>query len=180
MLRWLFPTLLLTLTGAPFGLQNRLETEQVRWKSPVQLVVPEPVSGNPAILLASSGPTPPDLASVVGQAPDDTGLHADARRPRVILDVSKDQVDQNESFTIRVTGSSDGGGGIAAIWWWATGTSDPALHDIHIDVCNGTSTCSGRWQVSTDDSWSEIWIHARARDRNGRDADEVTRDIWVR
>jgi hypothetical protein len=179
MLRWLIPTLLLTLTGAPVGLQHRLDTERVRWTSPVQLVVSEPVSGNPAPMLASSGPAPPASASVVGRARDDTGLNADARRSWVMLDVSKGQVDQNESFTIQVTGRGDGAG-IAAIWWWASGTSDPALHTMHISLCNGTSTCSDRWQVSTDDGWSAIWIHARARDQYGRDADEVTRDIWVR
>jgi hypothetical protein len=180
MLRWLLPTLLLTLTGAPFGLQQRLDTGQVRLTSPVQLVVPEPVSGNPAPLLASSGPRSQASATVVERARDDTGLNADARRPSVILDVSKDQVDQNEGFTIYVTGRSDGDGGVAAIWWWATGTSDPALNDVHVSQCSGTSTCSGRWQVSTDDGLSEILIHARARDQYGRDADEVTRDIWVR
>jgi hypothetical protein len=180
MLRLLFLTLALTLTEAPLGLQNRPEIEEVRWKSPIQLVVPAPVSGNPAPLLASSGPASPALASVVERAPDDTGLYAGARPPWVILDLSKDQVDQNESFTIQVTGRSDDSGGVAAIWWWASATSDPALNDIHTYLCGGTSTCSGRWQVSTDDGWSDISIHARARDRYGRDADEVIRDIWVR
>jgi hypothetical protein len=180
MLRWLFPTLLLVLTRAPFGLENRLETEHVHATLPVQLVVPVRVSDSSAPPLASSGPTSPALRLVVGRAPKDTGLIVDARRPSVSLDVSKDQVDQNESFTIWVTGRSDGGSGVDVIWWWATGAADAGLHGTHIYPCSGMSTCSGSWQASSGDGWSQIWIHARARDRYGRDADEVTRDVWVR
>lgn len=180
MLRWLLPTLLLTLAGAPFGLQDHPQAEQARWQSAVQLAVPVPLSGEPAPMLSSAGPTSPALALVAGRVPDDAGLNAAAGRPWVDLDLSKDQIDPNESFNIRVTGRSDGDGGVAAIWWWATGTSDPELHNIHMHNCGGASTCSSMWQVGTNDGWSAIWIHARARDRYGRDADEISREIWVR
>ena len=135
---------------------------------------------------APPGPPAPTPAPIAPPAAGATATPTPTRqpftpgKPSVELRLEDDEVVQGETFTLRIEAVEDGGSGISAIWWWATGTSDPTLNDVHIDLCNGTSTCSGRWQVSTDDGWSQIWIHARARDRSGRDANEVTRDIWVR
>jgi hypothetical protein len=179
----------MTWVDGPFGLQSRLNTEQFPWESLADLAVPEPVSGAVARPLSAPLPPvavvpPPDHVAPESDVAEhvlaDNGNDNDDPRPRVVLDVSKDQVDRNESFEIRVAGHHHGDGGISKVWWWASGTDDPDLRDTHIHECDDTSSCGHAWQQSTDNGGRTIRIHARARDRDGRDSDEAIREIRVR
>jgi hypothetical protein len=100
-------------------------------------------------------------------------------RPSVSLFISKDEVNRNESFEIRVSAEREHAARLSRIWWWATNTDDSQLRDTHTHECDDSDSCRHEWQESTHDGGRTIRIHARARDRDGRDSDEVTTDIRV-
>ena len=146
---------------------------------------------NAAVVAAGGCPPPaPPMAAVPPPAPvviverSDNGNgndnDNDDHRPSVSLDVSRGEVGRNESFEIRVRAERERANRISKIWWWATDTDDRNLRDTHTHDCDDSDTCRNDWQESTDDGGRTIRIHAVARDRNGRDSDEVTRDIRVR
>ena len=111
---------------------------------------------------------------------NDNGNDNSDHRPSVSLDVSKGEVDRHESFEIRVSAQREHASRLDKIWWWATDTNDSHLRDDHTHACDDADSCRNDWQESTDDGGRTIRIHARARDRDGQDSDEVTRDIRVR
>jgi hypothetical protein len=104
----------------------------------------------------------------------------DHRRPSVSLDVSRNDVNRGERFEIRVTGHREGDSRLERIWWWATDTNDSRLRDSHTHDCNDSDECRETWQESADNGGQTIRIHAQARNRDGQDSDEVTRDLRVR
>jgi hypothetical protein len=115
-----------------------------------------------------------------GNSNNNTSNDNDHRRPSVSLDLSRDEVTRGERFEIRVTGHREGDSRLERIWWWATDTNDGRLQSTHTHDCDDADDCHQEWQESSDEGGRTIRIHAQARNRDGRDSDEVTREIRVR
>jgi hypothetical protein len=146
---------------------------------------------NAAVMAAGACPPPvPPVAAVPPPAPivvvqengngNSNSNDNDDRQPTVSLDLSKNDVNRGESFEIRVSGHREGDVGVTRIWWWATDTSDSNLSDRHTHECGDVADCRQDWQESTNDGGKTIRIHAQARNRDGRDSEEVTKDVRVR
>jgi hypothetical protein len=151
-----------TWINGPFGLQARANTERFPWEGTAAVPAPPPV--------------PPESA-LVGPEPAPTATPVPAAAPAITLRLSDDRVDNGATFTVRLETNSDAG--VDSMWWWATSTDDNDLRDTHSSNCRGASPCRRSWDVSTTDA-GDITFHAKARDMNGVESDEVTVEIHVR
>jgi hypothetical protein len=161
----------ITWINGPFGLQARPNTERFPWEgiaAPPALPIGSSASGSaggglvaPAPAAAPAAPTPTPAAGP----------------PGITLHLSDERVDNGATFTVRLEAMSDAG--IDNMWWWATSTGDNRLRDTHNNTCRGASPCRRSWDLSTKDD-GDITFHAKARDVNGVESEEVTLDIRVR
>jgi hypothetical protein len=144
-----------TWINGPFGLQARSNNERFPWEG----VAAVPASGSP-------GGSDQQSAAVPPATPPSLTLHISDTRPNSL-----------EEFTIRLEASSDSG--LDSMWWWATSTDDNDLRDTHAVNCRSANPCRRSWDVSTED-FGRIIIHAKARDTNGQESEEVSSDVRVR
>jgi len=99
-------------------------------------------------------------------------------KPTVELELSEDSISEGDRVRITVRGRDDHG--LASIVWWATDTDDKALSENHEQKCDeDEATCEHTWRVRPDDS-GRIKIHARARDDDGRNSEEVVQTLRIR
>jgi len=83
------------------------------------------------------------------------------------------------SFTVNAAGNQ-----IDQVWWWVTGfqndnDNDSSLNgETHTMGCGGNNTCSQTANLTTGDP-GVFTIHARARDREGRESAEFLVDVNV-
>jgi hypothetical protein len=147
----------ITWINGPLGLQSRANTERFAWEGVAPIPAPPPVGQSPAPAPAAT-PVP-------------------AAGPAITIRLSDDRVDNGETFTVRLESSSSVG--IDRMWWWATSTDDDELRDTHSDNCRSASPCRQSWDVSTTDD-GDITFHAKSRDMNGVESEEVTQEIRVR
>jgi hypothetical protein len=160
-----------TWINGPLGLQSRLNTERFAWES--TLAAPGP--GAPGFDVDGGGSGSGSAGG--GAAPAPTPTPMPESPPEISIRLSDDRVDDGETFTVRLESSSDVG--IDRMWWWATSTDDDELRDTHSENCRSTSPCRQSWDVSTTDD-GDITFHAKSRDMNGVESEEVTQDIRVR
>jgi hypothetical protein len=159
----------ITWINGPFGLAVRPNAGPLfSWESPGPVPAP-PAASSGTAMGGSPAPAP-------APTPAPTPVPA-ASSPVVQLELSDENIDQNESFTLIV--EADDPEGVNTIWWSATSTDDDELRDTHAQDCSGASTCRRSWQVSTDDT-GEITFHARARNTSGVESEEVTLELRVR
>jgi hypothetical protein len=154
----------ITWINGPFGLQARPNTDRFPW---------EGVAAPPELPSNSSGG---GSAGGGSTAPAPTATPA-ASAPEIALHLSDDRVDNGATFTVRLEATGDAG--IDSMWWWATSTGDNDLRDTHSNNCRGATPCRRSWDVSTTDE-GNITFHAKARDLNGNETEEVTNDLRVR
>jgi hypothetical protein len=157
-----------TWLNGPFGLATRPNAGPLfSWENPAPPGPPGPPPPPPP------GPPAPGATATPTPPPSTPG------KPNVQLRLEDDRVVKGESFTLRIEARDDGGSGIAAIWWWATDTDDDELRDTHIEDCSGVSPCRKTWQVETEDT-GDITFHAKSRNGQGVESDEVSLEIRVR
>jgi hypothetical protein len=161
----------MTWINGPLGLQSRLNTERFAWES--TLAVPGP--GAPGFDVDGGGSGSGSAGG--GAAPAPTPTPMPESPPEISIRLSDDRVDNGETFTVRLESSSSVG--IDRMWWWATSTDDDDLRNTRSDNCRSTSPCVQSWDVSTTDD-GDITFHAKSRDMNGVESEEVTVEIRVR
>jgi hypothetical protein len=163
----------MTWINGPLGLQSRLNTERFAWES--TLAAPGP--GAPGFDVDGGGSGSGSAGGGSAPAPTPTPTPMPESPPEISIRLSDDRVDNGETFTVRLESSSSVG--IDRMWWWATSTDDDDLRDTHSDNCRSASPCRQSWDVSTTDD-GDITFHAKSRDMNGVESEEVTREIRVR
>ena len=158
-----------TWINGPYGLQARLNSERFPWE-PIAAEVPAPPPPDQSSTSSAGGGVVPAPAATATPTPG-------PGKPSISLGLSDDRVDQGESFTVRLEGGDDAG--VETIFWWATSTSDNNLRDTHSVNCRGSNPCRRNWDESTTDTGT-ITIHAKSRNVNGVESDEVSQDLRVR
>jgi hypothetical protein len=86
------------------------------------------------------------------------------------------------SLTLHATGRD-----LDQVWWWVPDVvsdngndngDDSWLADSHAANCDGSDDCSRSWDLKASHTGT-ITIHAKARDREGRESSEVTTEVRV-
>ncbi|MCC7106009.1 MAG: hypothetical protein IT307_12775 [Chloroflexi bacterium] len=161
-----------TWINGPFGLQMRLNNELFPWEGTADVPSPDAPGGSPA----PGGSGGAGGSSGGGQTGELSEQTKNVEPPTVRIRFSNSDPYPNEEFNIRL--EAEGDAGIDSMWWWATSTRDDDMRDTRVADCRGANPCRHTWSVSTTD-WGQIVIHAKARDSQGQESDEVTSDVIV-
>lgn len=107
----------------------------------------------------------------------DLRVRTSASKPTVIVRLSDDEVESGARANVELIGKDEDG--LDKMWWFATGTTDADLLAMHEELCDGDTRCSRSWRTRPG-ATGEIQIHAKAKDKGGRESDEVIEALTVR